>query len=169
MASKFIFSVGVLLAFAGTLTEGRPPVQQQPGRGAPLQPETNDTSDWNLGLEYNRWEPSASLKVFLAFYFILQSFAEPFKALGLCLGFVEGGPQVIFVSLLLCFSFEPLGLLVCNPFHLYGDAAQWWNTVTVALVSTSMDPSVISHRERMEAILWHVNWFMDKFLGLGSI
>ena len=47
---KIVVSVAFLV-----LVECRPPVQQHPGgRGVPLQKETNDTSDWNLGLEYNR-------------------------------------------------------------------------------------------------------------------
>jgi hypothetical protein len=42
------------LLFAGLhLLEARPPLKQE-GRGVPMQKETNDTSDWNLGLEYNR-------------------------------------------------------------------------------------------------------------------
>jgi hypothetical protein len=48
---RFLF--GLAFLFALNLIEARPPLQQQ-GRGGPLQKETNDSSDWNLGLEYNR-------------------------------------------------------------------------------------------------------------------
>ena len=47
---KFLLSLA--LVFALHLIEARPPVK---GRGEPAHPATNDSSDWNLGLEYNRY------------------------------------------------------------------------------------------------------------------
>jgi len=53
MASN-ILSLIVTIIFTSHFIEARPPVQQGRG-GVPLQPETKDPNDWNLGLEYNRY------------------------------------------------------------------------------------------------------------------
>ena len=48
-AHKILIILAIM--FPLHLVEARPPRQ---GQGAPQHPATNDSSDWNLGLEYNR-------------------------------------------------------------------------------------------------------------------
>jgi len=54
MAAHKVLTIVTIITFALTLIEARPPRQ---GQGSPQQAATNDSSDWNLGLEYNRYKP----------------------------------------------------------------------------------------------------------------
>ena len=71
--SKFLLSLAFV--FALHLIEARPPVKAA-GRGVPSHPATNDSSDWNLGLEYNRYE-----KMGIIYFYDVTSVAPALKYL----------------------------------------------------------------------------------------